>query len=151
MELTEGIAGKGKANSNRARMSQNLSPEMLFDLLAIQINGEKKRPIKTLIINIILTDTNEQATFDLKERRLIEPYRQAPSGPYRNFGRRQTSHLHASLMQPENIAANLQAHKLSVTGKLESLKELGSSTLRLRTLILISSSLKPFPPLAWLD
>ena len=30
---------------------------------------------------------------DLKERRLIEPYRQAPSGPYRNFGRRQTSHL----------------------------------------------------------
>ena len=46
MELTEGIAGKGKANSNRARMSQNLSPEMLFDLLAIQINGEK-RPIKT--------------------------------------------------------------------------------------------------------
>ena len=52
MELTEGIAGKGKANSNRARMSQNLSPEMLFDLLAIQINGDKAAD-KDLIINII--------------------------------------------------------------------------------------------------
>ena len=65
MELTEGIAGKGKASSNRARMSQNLSPEMLFDLLAIQINGEKAAD-KDLITNIILTDTNEQATLILK-------------------------------------------------------------------------------------
>ena len=92
MELTEGIAGKGKASSNRARMSQNLSPEMLFDLLAIQINGEKAAD-KDLITNIILTD-KRTGHLDLKERRLIEPYRQAPSGPYRNFGRRQTSHLH---------------------------------------------------------
>ena len=84
MELTEGIAGKGKANSNRARMSQNLSPEMLFDLLAIQINGDNK---------YYLNRHKRTGHLDLKERRFIEPHRPAPSGPYRNFGRRQTSHL----------------------------------------------------------
>ncbi len=125
MELTEGIAGKGKANSNRARMSQNLSPEMLFDLLAIQINGEKAAD-KDLIINIILTDTNEQATLILKNGALSNRIgRLHPAPTVTLEGDKQV--IYASLMQPENIAANLQAHKLSVTGKLESLKELLST------------------------
>ena len=126
MELTEGIAGKGKANSNRARMSQNLSPEMLFDLLAIQINGEKAAD-KDLIINIILTDTNEQATLILKNGALSNRIgrRLHPAPTVTLEGDKQV--IYASLMQPENIAANLQAHKLSVTGKLESLKELFST------------------------
>ena len=125
MELTEGIAGKGKANSNRARMSQNLSPEMLFDLLAIQINGEKAAD-KDLIINIILTDTNEQATLILKNGALSNRIgRLHPAPTVTLEGDKQV--IYASLMQPESIVANLQNHKLSVTGKLESLKELFST------------------------
>nr|WP_236651490.1 alkyl sulfatase dimerization domain-containing protein [Parabacteroides distasonis] len=125
MELTEGIAGKGKASSNRARMSQNLSPEMLFDLLAIQINGEKAAD-KDLITNIILTDTNEQATLILKNGALSNRIgRLHPAPTVTLEGDKQV--IYTSLMQPENIAANLQAHKLSVTGKLESLKELFST------------------------
>lgn len=125
MELTEGIAGKGKANSNRARMFQNLSPEMLFDLLAIQINGEKAAD-KDLIINIILTDTNEQATLILKNGALSNRIgRLHPAPTVTLEGDKQV--IYASLMQPESIAANLQNHKLSVTGKLESLKELFST------------------------
>ena len=110
-------------------MSQNLSPEMLFDLLAIQINGEKAGRDKDLIINIILTDTNEQATLILKNGALSNRIgRLHPAPTVTLEGDKQV--IYASLMQPENIAANLQAHKLSVTGKLESLKEL-FSTLRL--------------------
>ena len=106
-------------------MSQNLSPEMLFDLLAIQINGEKAAD-KDLIINIILTDTNEQATLILKNGALSNRIgRLHPAPTVTLEGDKQV--IYASLMQPVSIAANLQNHKLSVTGKLESLKELFST------------------------
>lgn len=125
MELTEGIAGKGKANSNRARMSQNLSPEMLFDLLAIQINGEKAAD-KELNNKYYLNRYERTSHLDLKERRITNRIgRLHPAPTVTLEGDKQV--IYASLMQPENIAANLQAHKLSVTGKLESLKELFST------------------------
>ncbi len=75
----------------------------------------------------LLTDTNEQATLILKNGALSNRIgRLHPAPTVTLEGDKQV--IYASLMQPENIAANLQAHKLSVTGKLESLKELGFST-----------------------
>ena len=121
-ELTNGIAGKGKTSSNIARMSQNLSLEMLFDMLAIQINGEKAAD-KDIIINVSLTDTKEQATLILKNGALSNRIGILHAAPTVSLkGDKQT--IYTSFTQPESIMANMQAKKLSVTGRLESLKDL---------------------------
>lgn len=121
-ELTNGIAGKGKTSSNIARMSQNLSLEMLFDMLAIQINGEKAAD-KDIIINVSLTDTKEQATLILKNGALSNRIGILHAAPTVSLkGDKQT--IYTSFTQPESIMANLQAKKLSVVGRLESLKDL---------------------------
>ena len=121
-ELTDGIAGKGKTSSNIARMSQNLSLEMLFDMLAIQINGEKAAD-KDIIINVSLTDTKEQATLILKNGALSNRIGILHAAPTVSLkGDKQT--IYTSFTQPESIMANMQAKKLSVTGRLESLKDL---------------------------
>lgn len=121
-ELTVGIAGKGKTSSNIARMSQNLSLEMLFDMLAIQINGEKAAD-KDIIINVSLTDTKEQATLILKNGALSNRIGILHAAPTVSLkGDKQT--IYTSFTQPESIMANLQAKKLSVVGRLESLKDL---------------------------
>lgn len=124
-ELIAGIMGKGQADSNKSRMSQNLSLEMLFDLLAIQINGEKAAD-KDLVINVILTDTDEQATVILKNGALSNRIgRLHPVPAVTLKGDKQT--IYASFMQPNTLAANVQAQKLSVTGNIERLKELFST------------------------
>lgn len=121
-ELTVGIAGKGKTSSNIARMSQNLSLEMLFDMLAIQINGEKAAD-KDIIINVSLTDTKEQATLILKNGALSNRIGVLHAAPTVSLkGDKQT--IYTSFTQPESIMANMQAKKLSVVGRLESLKDL---------------------------
>lgn len=121
-ELTNGIAGKGKTSSNIARMSQNLSLEMLFDMLAIQINGEKAAD-KDIIINVSLTDTKEQATLILKNGALSNRIGILHAAPTVSLkGDKQT--IYTSFTQPESIMANMQAKKLSVVGRLESLKDL---------------------------
>lgn len=121
-ELTVGIAGKGKTSSNIARMSQNLSLEMLFDMLAIQINGEKAAD-KDIIINVSLTDTKEQATLILKNGALSNRIGILHAAPTVSLkGDKQT--IYTSFTQPESIMANMQAKKLSVEGRLESLKDL---------------------------
>lgn len=121
-ELTVGIAGKGKTSSNIARMSQNLSLEMLFDMLAIQINGEKAAD-KDIIINVSLTDTKEQATLILKNGALSNRIGILHAAPTVSLkGDKQT--IYTSFTQPESIMANMQAKKLSVVGRLESLKDL---------------------------
>ncbi|MCD7850629.1 MAG: MBL fold metallo-hydrolase [Parabacteroides sp.] len=121
-ELTNGIAGKGKTSSNIARMSQNLSLEMLFDMLAIQINGEKAAD-KDIIINVSLTDAKEQATLILKNGALSNRIGILHAAPTVSLkGDKQT--IYTSFTQPESIMANMQAKKLSVTGRLESLKDL---------------------------
>lgn len=121
-ELTNGIAGKGKTSSNIARMSQNLSLEMLFDMLAIQINGEKAAD-KDIIINVSLTDTKEQATLILKNGALSNRIGILHAAPTVSLkGDKQT--IYTSFTQPESIMANMQAKKLSVEGRLESLKDL---------------------------
>lgn len=122
-ELMKGIAGKGQtAGSKSSRMSQNLSLEMLFDLLAIQINGEKAAD-KDLIINVILTDTKEQATLILKNGALsnrIGKLHTAPTVIVK--GDKQT--IYTTFLQPGSIASNLQTQKLSVTESLEGLQSL---------------------------
>lgn len=124
-ELIAGIMGKGQADSNKSRMSQNLSLEMLFDLLAIQINGEKAAD-KDLVINVILTDTDEQATVILKNGALSNRIgRLHPVPAVTLKGDKQT--IYASFMQPNTLAANVQAQKLLVTGNIERLKELFST------------------------
>lgn len=121
-ELTVGIAGKGKTSSNIARMSQNLSLEMLFDMLAIQINGEKAAD-KDIIINVSLTDTKKQATLILKNGALSNRIGVLHAAPTVSLkGDKQT--IYTSFTQPESIMANMQAKKLSVVGRLESLKDL---------------------------
>ena len=121
-ELTVGIAGKGKTSSNIARMSQNLSLEMLFDMLAIQINGEKAAD-KDIIINVSLTDTKEQATLILKNGALSNRIGVLHAAPTVSLkGDKQK--IYTSFTQPESIMANMQAKKLSVVGRLESLKDL---------------------------
>lgn len=123
-ELIEGVKQIGKGSANLSALISNLTPEMIFDMLAIQVNGEKAAD-KDLVLNIKLTDTKECATLILKNGALSNRIGKLHAHPTATIsGSKQT--IGNSLTQPQLIPKNRENGTLLIEGEANALLTLVS-------------------------
>ncbi|MGL4909290.1 MAG: alkyl/aryl-sulfatase [Bacteroidales bacterium] len=124
-ELIEGVDTSIASLFDVESMIPNVSIEMLFDVVATKINGEKAAD-KDLIINIRITDTKEQASLILKNGALTNRPNVLHKNPHLTLsGSRRDIILSFAL--PQTLSKNIADKKIILNGKQDLLDALFSS------------------------
>lgn len=124
-ELVEGVNINNKGLFNINNLVGNVTLEMLFDLLAIQVDGQKAAG-KEVIININITDTNESATLILKNGALSNRVGRLHATPNATMSGTKSAII-SNLMQPQQTQKSIAGGTLKVDGDVKAIATLLST------------------------
>lgn len=124
-ELVEGVNKAEKSMIDMSAMVGNVTLEMLFDLLAIQVDGTKSAG-KDLVININVTDTKEVATLILKNGALTNRVGRLHAKPTVTLSGTKGAII-GNLVQPEGLQQSIANGTLSLSGDAKALATLLST------------------------
>ena len=122
-ELLEGGAKREKAHdANRSmQLTKNITSEMLFDLLAIQIDGNKAGS-KDIVINVTLTDKGENISVILKNGALSNRPGILDKAPTLTVEGTKDA-VYSMFLNPKSMEKMLADGSVKIAGDIMNLKE----------------------------
>ena len=122
-ELLEGGAKREKAHdANRSmQLTKNITSEMLFDLLAIQIDGNKAGS-KDIVINVTLTDKRENISVILKNGALSNRPGILDKAPTLTVEGTKDA-VYSMFLNPKSMEKMLADGSVKIAGDIMNLKE----------------------------